>query len=236
MPPSAPPLLMLAVFGACSITALALPAAATAAAITNGGFETGDFTGWSLDSDGFEFEYPNPNGEDDFRIIGVPGNHQARVEIGYPTDFGLFANTLYQPLDLTADPGTDLVLSFDWEFEGADDPDAPDERFAVGFSDPSGGFFGADGEPGTLLDVLTYMDDGSFSSVLDASFNNALDWVLEFQINSDGLNSFGSYVLLDNIRLDARPASGAPAPGGLFLPSLVLVTVLTHRARRLRRG
>ena len=213
-----------------------LPAAVSAAAIANGGFETGDFTGWSLDSDGFDFAYPSPSGDEDFQIVGVPGKHQARIEIGFNTDVGLFANTLYQALNLSAAPGMELVLSFEWAFAGVDDPDAPDERFAAGLSLSGGGYFGADGQPGTLLDALVYGDNGSFSAVLDQSFNNALGWVLEFQINTDGLNDFGSYVLIDNVTLTERPAAGVPAPAGLFLPGLLLVMRLARHARVRRRG
>lgn len=207
---------------ALALAGLLLSGAASAGAIANGGFETGDFAGWFLDSDGF------PGSEPDFQVVGVPGNHQARIEIDYPTDLGFFANTLYQPLDLSASPGSELVLTLEWAFTGSDDQDNPDEVFTVALSNPSGGFFGADGLPGSLLDVLSYVDNGSLTAVLDQSFNNAADWVLEVQLNTGG-NGFGSYVLLDNISIQARPV---PAPGTLFLAGLALLGPLLRRHAR----
>jgi hypothetical protein len=214
-----------------ALAALLLPQLAAAGPISNGDFETGDFTGWSIDSDGFDGDAP------DFQVVGVPGNHQARVEIDYGvTNFGLFANTLFQPIDLTAGPGMELVLSFDWEFDGVDNPDTPDEVFSVGFSNETGGFFGADGQGGTLLDALSYIATGAFTAVLDpADFTWATDWVLEFQINTGG-NGFGSYALLDNIALTERPAAFADEPALLLAPGLALLALYRRRQRRAARA
>jgi hypothetical protein len=75
-----------------------------------------------------------------------------------------------------------------------------------------------------LLEVDSYLDNGSYSAVLaDGVFNNVADWVLEFQINTGG-NGFGSYLLLDNVQITrharARPAVRArPRAAGLGQPS-----------------
>ena len=207
-----------------------LPGLGTAAEIVNGDFETGDFTGWSLDTDGFEGTAP------DFQVVGVPGNHQARVEIDFgTTDFALFANTLYQPLDLTAAPGEELVLSFEWAFAGVDGTDL-DDYLVVGFSNSTGGFFNNVGDALPLLEVDSYLDNGSYSAVLaDGVFNNVADWVLEFQINTGG-NGFGSYLLLDNVQITRQEATGVPEPGLLFAPGLALLVWASRRPSRQARN
>jgi hypothetical protein len=207
-----------------ALLAASLPSPGVAAGIINGDFETGDFSGWQLDSDGFDGADP------DFQVVGVPGNHQARVEIDFAADFGIFANTLYQPLDLSAAPGMELVLSFEWAFTGVDNSDL-DDYFVVGFSNPSGGFFNAVGEQLPMLEVDVYLDNGSYSAVLAQSYNNATDWVLEFQINTGG-NGFGSYLLLDNVALAERQAAGVPEPALLFPPALALALWLGRRTGR----
>jgi MYXO-CTERM domain-containing protein len=126
----------------------------------------------------------------------------------------------------------ELVLSFDWVFGGVDDPDDPDETLSVGFSNATGGFFGADGQGGTLLDVLSYLGAGTFSATLDpADFTWATDWVLELQINTGG-NGFGSYLLLDNVQITEREAASVDEPALLLAPGLALLAL--HRRRRLR--
>ncbi|MHB8766549.1 MAG: hypothetical protein ACYDA8_19740 [Deferrisomatales bacterium] len=103
---------------------------AGAASLVNGTFATGDLTGWSLDTDGGG--PPDLTVFSDFGVEAVGGGFVARIEADYyetpgdstsaPFNQVWFANTLYQALDLSAGPGLDLYLSFDWELGGEPPP------------------------------------------------------------------------------------------------------------------
>jgi len=87
-----------------------------------------------------------------------------------------------------------------------------------------------------LLEVDSYLDNGSYSAVLaDGVFNNVADWVLEFQINTGG-NGFGSYLLLDNVQITRQEATGVPEPGLLFAPGLALLVWASRRPSRQARN
>ncbi len=192
------------------VAGLALSTPGSAAMLVNGDFETGTFTGWTRDTDG------NAGTTPDFQITGTPGSYQARIEIDYPGDLAAFSNTLYQLMNLTAGPGEQVKVSFDWLFAGA--AGSPDEDFIVGLGDGSGNYFGADGSLGFLLTGSAY-GSGSFSTVLASSYSNASPWTLEFQVNRGG-DTQGSYLLLDHVRLDTVPV---PAPFLLLAPGLALL-------------
>jgi len=198
-------------------TAILAPNISSAASIANGDFSTGDFTGWSQDTDGWGTPI---SGLNDFSI--VPGNNAARIEIDYwstagdPLDEAWFSNTLYQAADLTAGASHDLVLSFDWEFGGETSPG--DENFLVAFGDGTGDYFGADGGLGFLINTLNY-GAGTYTSQLDASYLNLASMTLEFQLNS-GVDGFGSYINIDNVSIEAIPQASinsVPEPTSLFL-------------------
>jgi len=198
-------------------TTIFAPNISSAAGIANGDFSTGDFTGWSQDTD---FSGAPPAGSNDFSI--ETGNNTARIEIDYwsttgdPLDEAWYFNTLYQTADLTAAANHDLVLSFDWEFGGETSPG--DENFLVAFGDGTGDYFGADGGFGFLINTFDY-GSGTYTSLLDASFLNLAGMTLEFQLNS-GIDGFGSYINIDNVSLEAIPQASinsVPEPTSLFL-------------------
>lgn len=72
----------------------------------------------------------------------VGSGNVAQIEMDYydasgvALNYAWFANTLCQELDLTAAPGLDLYLSFNWEFGG--EAQVTDEVFLVGLNDGSG--------------------------------------------------------------------------------------------------
>ena len=88
--------------------------ATSVATIMNGDFETGDFTGWSTNTDG------SVGSANDFSVPGAPGSYRARVEADYwstpgdvssiPSNDVFFGNILYQNLDTTVAPGDSLNL------------------------------------------------------------------------------------------------------------------------------
>lgn len=192
------------------VAGLTLSTPGSAAMLTNGDFETGNFTGWTRDTDG------NAGTTPDFQIIGSPGSYQARIQADYAGDLATLSNTLYQLMNLTAGPGEQVKVSFDWVFAGA--AGSPDEDFVVGLGDGTGNYYGADGNLGFLLTGTAY-GSGSFSTLLAASYSNASPWTLEFQVNK-GSDAAGSYLLLDHIQLDTVPV---PAPFLLFAPGLALL-------------
>ena len=208
------------------MTALTPCTSALAAAITNGGFETGDFTGWSLDTDGF------PGSANDFQVVGSPGNYRARIEADFPSNDVFFANTLFQELDTSADPGDRLMLSFDWVFGGEDGDPIDGESFLVALGDGTGSLFDATGSLGSLLGPTASYGSGSYSTSLDFStFANTAGWTVEFQLMPGfGFNGLGSFLEIENVELEAVPAQ-VSQPGVLALLSFGLVGLMSFRRR-----
>lgn len=218
----------------------------SAATITNGDFSAGS-AGWSTDTDGF------PGSSNDFFFNG----DNARIEADYwsvpgdafsiPFNDVFFANTLYQEMDTTADPGDTLTLSFDWAFGGEGVSDDPaNEYFFAGINDGLGNYYGADGSLGFLIDSTQTYGNGSFSAELDYStFANSAGWFLDFQIgvgvdpNTFWNDALGSYLEIDNVSLVAEGIDASvpvPEPGALYLFCSSLLTLLTiRRIRSLKR-
>jgi hypothetical protein len=206
-----------------------LPLNSFAATILNGDFQTGDYTGWSQDVDGFG----EPSWGNDFSIVEPTlGNFVARIESDYvdgnggDLDESWHAATLYQELDFSVSAGQMLVLNFDWVF-GGEDPINADESFFVALGDGSGDYYGADGNLGFLVEEYTY-GSNTFNMTLDASFLNATGWSIEFQVGR-GYDYFGSYALIDNVAIEAVTPSSIPVPEPsiLWLMSFGLLGLVT---------
>lgn len=210
----------------------------------NGDFETGDFTGWSTDTDGCLSMGPCPMApwpSPDFVVGNFGGSQQARIEADYwstpgntasmPQDAVFFSNTLFQALDTTVAPGFELLLSFDWEFGGENAP--PDEDVQIGLGDGSD-FFDEDGNLGFLLSATSY-DSGTFSAVLAPSYDNAGGFSLDFQLNA-GFNGYGSYLLVDNVSITQQQVVPLLPTALLLAPGLGLIGgARVYSARRSRR-
>jgi hypothetical protein len=204
-----------------------LSPSAFGASIINGDFETGDFTGWSQDIDGF---LPCGCGNDFSIVEPAVGNSAARIEADFfdadfiALDEVWYDNTLYQDLNLSGLAGQELVLSFDWRFDG--EVSSTDEALFFGLGDGSGDYYGADGNVGFLLEKYIYGSD-TFSTTLDASFLNAIGWTIEFQVAS-GTDYAGSYALIDNVTIEAvtTPSIAVPEPSVLWLMSFGLLGLL----------
>jgi len=205
---------------------------AGAATIVNGNFSTGDFIGWSLDTDGFL------GGSPDFTI----DSGRARIEADGSNATAWFANTLYQEMDTTLPAGYDLRLTFDWEFTG--EATDPDEVFVAYLGDGLGNTYDENGALGDLLTVTSY-GSGTFSTFLDpVVFGNVAGWTIEFQLGV-GSDGSASVVFIDNVVLEAVGGSGGgaggltpvPEPGSLFLLASGLAGLAgrswTRRGRRL---
>ncbi len=204
------------------------------AEIINGDFSNG-FDGWFLDTDGLGSPTAGLN---DFSTTQQTANTgSARVEVDYyetagnpasqPRDEAIFANTLYQPLDLTVASGYRWSLSFDWSFDG--EATQFDDNFVVGLGDGSGNYFDQDQMLGFLLNPSTY-GFGHFETLLDNRFNNASNWSLEFQLNS-GFDGYGSHINIDNIALTMTPVP-LPSAFWLFSSSLAMLFGVKSRLRK----
>lgn len=188
---------------------LLLASGAHANLLTNGGFQSCNFSGWETYTDG-----PiNTVRDGDFNIINNAGDCQAEINIDLNNGAtASFANTLSTALNLSAAANTQLWLSFDWDFAGFDDGSDLADVFFVNFTDNGGNMTGADGTPGFLIDPTSTYGSGSYSMMLDSSFNNQSGWFLDFNLEGGfNLDSFSSTLLIDNVTLLAIPTD-VPAP------------------------
>jgi hypothetical protein len=171
------------VFGA----ALLISAQANANFITNGDFQTCNFSGWSLDTDGFG----EPADTSDFSIVDNAGQCSAMLGTDNLFPDGI-SNSLFTQLDLSgvAD-GVVLDLSFDWLFSGSDlQTDDFSDAFSVVLNN------GVDFE---LLLFGFESGSGTFTAQLDNSYDGFfLDFALMPGFN---LESFSSTLTIDNVSL-----------------------------------
>jgi hypothetical protein len=209
------------------------------AAVINGDFSTGDFTGWQTDTDGF---VGSPN---DFSVIGntaqIAVDHfdVAGDTFSIPVNDAWFANTLYQGLDLTANPSDQLELTFDWNFSGEMANSSAADYFVVGLNDGSGSYFDENGDLGFLIDSTTTFGSGTFTATLDsATYANSTGWFLDFQLNVgvDALSwmpdGYGTTLEIDNVSLEAVSAVQVPEPSSLALLGLGLAGLASVRRRK----
>ena len=214
---------------------LIIPTTSTATVI-NGGFETGDFSGWTLDTDGF------PGSANDFSVTGSPGSYEGRIEADYwsvpgdtfssPLNDVFFGNILYQNLDTTTGLGESLALSFDWSFGGEDGNVFDGEIFSVGLFNGID-YYKADGTLGFLLDPTTSYGSGTFTAILDNTlFNNVAGWSLDFQLEVGAdltgfSNGFGSFAEFDNVSLESISVSvSEPTSIALLLIGLLGILIV----------
>jgi hypothetical protein len=219
---------------ACALAA-SVAGPARAQGVKNGGFDTGDLSFWSRDTDG-------ATGGADFSVVSGAARIEADT-FDVPGDITsgpkarvFLANTLFQALDTTAPPGETLFLSFDWRFDGQDGNASGGDVFAVGFGDGSGALHGADGQLGHVLAPTASYGSGHVAVALSpAAFNNAGGWTVEFQlgvgVDPDHFrpNAEGSFVEIDNVALTL------PEPGGLAPAALGVAALLGLRGARDRR-
>ena len=192
-----------------TLLCLLLASGAHATLLTNGAFQSCNFSGWDTYTDGVSNNVP----AGDFNIINNGGNCQSEINIDFSNGASaFFANTLSTDLNLTVAANTQLWLSFDWDFSGFDDGSDSADRFFVNFIDGLGNITGADGNLGFLIDPTSAYGAGTFSMMLDSSLNNQSGWFLDFNLEA-GFNpdSFSSALLIDNVVLTAMPTD-VPAP------------------------
>lgn len=212
----------------------------SAASITNGDFETGDFTGWSLNTD---FGTGSTN---DFSVSDSSGSYKGRIEADYwsilgdtfstPLNDVFFGNILFQNIDTTANSGDSLELSFDWSFGGEDGAAFDGEIFSVGLFDGLD-YYKEDGTFGFLIDPTTSYGSGTFTAILDnATFANIVGWSIDFQLEVGAdltgfSNGFGSFVEIDNVTLTSI-STQVPAPSSIALLLIGLLGIFKAKQRK----
>jgi hypothetical protein len=218
-----------------------------ASMITNGDFATGDFNGWSKDTDGFG----DISTGNDFSITGTVGDYFAVIEVdafnppgdffGAPLDDVWFANTLYQELDLSGASDSTFLLSIDFSVDS--EIDSSDlaffaDYFVIGLNDGSGSYFNETGAAGFLFDPTNI--DGALSYsldfTLDNSFANQTGWFLDFQL-AVGFDDFGfsdafaSTFILDSVSLTEVQSTDVSEPGSALLFSFGLAGLFLRRRK-----
>lgn len=220
-----------------------------ATAIVNGNFQTGDFSGWSKDTDGLgDFSSGN-----DFSILGSGSDFSAKIEVDHfstpgdmfstPVDDVFFAaNTLFQELDFTTSLNNSFMLNIDFsvmsQLTSADAAFIGDS-FLIGLNDGTGSYYDQNGNLGFL--VAPSEIDGVFSQTLsfelDNSFANQSGWFLEFQVGlgfDDDFNTdaFGSSLLLNSVSLLDTPTAEVAAPATLLMFSFAMVGLCVGSRKR----
>lgn len=196
-----------------AFAALFLSAQANANFITNGDFQTCDFSAWSLDSDGFGA----PADTSDFAIVDNAGQCSAQLSTNNLIPDGI-SNSLFTQLNLSGVAnGTKLDLSFDWLFSGFDlqSDDFSDAFFVLlnNGIDVETLLFGYEGGSGT------------FSTQIDSTYDG---YYLEFML-APGYNieSFSSTFTFDNVSL--TESADVPAPQTSLLLALGLGVLALRR-------
>lgn len=199
---------------------------ASAGLIANGDFQSCDFQHWQKDTDSLG----DPGNTGDFSIDNDSGNCSAVINVDITNGATAFnANTLFTALDFTLDQGV-FALSFDWEFSGADDETLFADSFFVGLSNNTGNLFDANGEHGYLIAPTSTYGSGSFSVVLDNSFNNQNNWLLDFSVQGgwNTTSSLTSKLMLDNVMLTPI-ATSVPEPTSLVMFISAIAGLFTQR-------
>ncbi|GFD88276.1 hypothetical protein KUL152_05020 [Tenacibaculum sp. KUL152] len=196
-----------------AFAALFLSAQANANFITNGDFQTCDFSGWSLDSDGVGA----PADTSDFAIVDNAGQCSAQLSTNNLIPDGI-SNSLFTQLNLSGVAnGKKLDLSFDWLFSGFDlqSDDFSDAFFVLlnNGIDVETLLFGYEGGSGT------------FSTQIDSTYDG---YYLEFMLEPGyNIESFSSTFTFDNVSL--TKSADVPAPQTSLLLALGLGVVAFRR-------
>jgi hypothetical protein len=225
-------------FALCIFAAGAFSAAQANDLVVNGGFETGDFTGWTTPAspagDPFWMAVTNtsPNS-------GVYGAH-----IGAYPDIGTISQTI------ATTPGAQYILTFSYGEYNANDPLAPTEYLnpanSGGNSDPNSPYYMTD-SLNVLWDGTSVFSDANFFTTNNPGPNNidggtsAGDYFYEtvtatvtatgdFTTLELGALDFQQDVIVDDVSLVA----GAPEPGTLVLLGSALLGLGLARRKRSR--
>jgi len=230
------------------ISILMLTSSASAAMITNGSFDTCDYTGWGKDTDGFgDVSLGN-----DFEIDGAPSSCRAAINVdyfdpvgdpfGFPISEAFFANTLFQELDFSGSVGSSFELKVGFEVDGEgqsilNGADFIADYFLFGLNDGTGNYFDENGNLGFLIgptDIDGNMSE-EFTFEIDTSFLNQSGWYLDFQLNlgfdnqTGFTDAFGSTLFINNVSLTEIQAPSIPEPSTIAILALGIAALVNRK-------
>lgn len=200
-----------------------LGSAAQAASVINGGFETGDFTGWTV--------VQQNNSDGDFFITGGGRSPDSRSRIPTPSEgenyavtdqFGPGSYVLSQ--DIILEANSSHQLSFDWfaqtessfanpgtmDFRGPENQQFRVDIVEAGFSD----WFGSDSNVGVLANIVPPVIEGSPIFRFNSTTFDLTSWAgstvrLAFrQVDNRGHFQAG----VDNVSITSTPTQSVPEP------------------------
>jgi len=224
---------MYKVFAAICVLSLAFTASASEV-ITNGGFETGTFAGWTVSDVGGAGSFFVDSGTST-PLTGSPTVGPASGSFYAVSDqFGPGTHVITQ--SFTAAANTDYALSFDmfvndWaSFNGAGPQFGGEADLIAGAADPI---------LGPALDVFYHADTQVVGGNPNPYVHTSLDitgdltagdtYQLRF-LERDSTTTLN--VGVDNVSLIATPTTATPEPKLLFFPLALLAGIVIYQARR----
>lgn len=215
--------------------ALAILLASTplsAAPITNGSFETGNFTGWTL--------IPAPGGfgtvAGSFTSGFPPFSSFVPTHGSFLAYLGGGQQGVYTTLGQIFDATAGDVLSFDVFFKAEDADPANDDAFVNLFD--SGNNLVANLFTSNIVDVGDFGTTGWVS--VSYTFTSSGTFLLLFGVRNEGIGVGTSVLGIDNVRQSSSPPPPPPAgdlipePGTLWLLGCTLLGVVALARNRRR--
>lgn len=192
---------------------------AQAGTITNGSFETGNFTGWTVSANTLVTTGPLAKLSEPGSWSPTDGSYFARI-------VGDDANVYYTIAQtFTADVGD--VLTFDVFFDASDYSPSNDDGFAKLI-------------PGNTLYAQSVFTVGDFGSngwtSVSHTFTTAGSVTLQFGVRNALDNGLAPYLGIDNVRLTSLVAVPLPAAAWMGLGTLSGFGLLAWRRKRVATG
>ena len=174
--------------------------------VTNCGFETGDFSGWTLS--GIDFDQGNEG-----NLFGVegsdpfgPGPHSGNSQAYFADQF---ANPLTMSQSIATTAGTQYTIAF-WMAEATDGPGTQHDQLSVSFG-------------GASLPTLTNVTDQGYTEYTFTGTGNAGSTLLSFTFGND----IGQFQI-DDIGVTG-PAPAIPEPSMLAMFGLGALALAARR-------
>ena len=188
----------------------------SSASLVNGGFESGNMTGWTLTgSGGVQTSVPD---------IGVKeGSYSGRISAGLGVDV---YTTLSQTFDLAAG---DTITG--WYALRTSDRSYHDLAYGKITTGSGSSYLWQAEMPTPVIVGLNWVGKTDWTEWSWTAPESGT-YTLEFGVANVGNNSWSSTVYLDNITISAAPAAAVPIPPTVLLFGTGLVGLVFSRGRR----